>query len=159
MIGWAILLPWLVVGQFTKENVFHQLPKEYKFKLRTKDFYRISEKNKKLPLGEKIVLGCSPFEKEGIPIAFMFSMRERKGKNKLQMHLYVIQRINYIEDEKIINALDYYCYYGQHNYYFMSKDYLVFTYSRAGDALANKDLDKMALVENQLVKNLNALGQ
>ena len=79
------------------------------------------------------------------------------GKPPYSMQMYAVKRNNYMEDEKIINALDYYCYYGQGNYYFMSKEYILFTYTISGDYLVHADLERMAKIENQLVKNLNAL--
>ena len=51
------------------------------------------------------------------------------GKPPYSMQMYAVKRNDYMEDEKIINALDYYCYYGQVNYYFMSKEYILFTYT------------------------------
>ncbi len=152
-------LPNALNSQITEKILFKDLNKEMKCSLVTKDFYHINGLEKKVPIGDTIQLGCSSFEKTGLPISFMIYMRERKGKNKLKLHLYAVKRINFIEDEKIINALDYYCHYGQSNYYFLSNDYIFFTYSIGGDALLHKDAERMAKFEMQFVKNINLLSR
>ena len=163
MIRFTLLLlalsPVFLYSQITEELLFKDLNTEMKYSLVTKDFYHINGLEKKVPLGDSIKLGCSSFEKTGLPIAFMIYVRERKGKNKLKLHLYAVKRIDLIEDEKIINALDYYCYYGQNNYYFLSNDYIFFTYAIAGDGLLHRDAERMAKFEMQFVKNINALSR
>ena len=171
-ITFSLFASFQVSAQVTKEQICKNLPnEEMTYKVLTKDYYRTNGADKKVKLGDSIQLGCSEIEKTGLPIAFMIVFHEKKkvtrkrlrkkgflmGKPPYSMQMYAVKRNDYMEDEKIINALDYYCYYGQVNYYFMSKEYILFTYTISGDYLVHADLERMAKIENQLVKNLNAL--
>ncbi len=170
-ISFSVIIAFQCVAQVPTDIIFDNLSSDFKYELRTKDFYKLNGANNKETLGDSIKLGCSEFDKVGIPIAFMIELKEKKkitrkhlrqkgvffGKPPHSMQLFVVKRVDYELDERIINALDYYCHYGQNNYYFMTNEYLLFTYSISGDYLFNADMERMATIENKLVKNLNEI--
>ncbi len=73
--------------------------------------------------------------------------------------LYAVEKTNDRQDSLLLNALQEYCIYGQTNYFFQSKDYILFNYAYAinGEGVVRyfRELGFWNTIENRLVKNLN----
>ncbi len=141
-------------AQFSKSEITADLPKNFKYKYETGDFFKRGPFVKS-NVSDSIYLGCASEDVARLGLEFTFSIRHKKRKNKETLFLFAVKRKDYRTDELIINALDMNCYAGQSNYYFLSNDYILFTYTGSGDALAYKFLDEITKIEMQLVDNLN----
>lgn len=150
-----VLSSSLSVAQLNERMLKQDLSKDYRYKLTESKFFKQVPDQKKEMIKDSIALGCSEKTSERVEIEFMFSIRKKRTSKKKAMHLYAVKRSDYRNDEIIINALDLYCSYGQKNYYFLSKKYILFTYVIGGNSLTDSDPKELGKIENQLVKNLN----
>jgi len=80
--------------------------------------------------------------------------------SNFQLPLYAVKRESAERDSLLLAALDYYCFYSQSNYVFLSNDYLLFTNTYAlgatGLVLHLKKLGFWSLIENRIIAHLNA---
>ncbi len=58
-ISFSVIIAFQCVAQVPNEQIFDNLSSDFKYELRTKNFYKMNGANKKDKIGDSIKLGCS----------------------------------------------------------------------------------------------------
>ena len=166
-----LLVPVSVFAQSNNPHVLDSLPPNFSYRLDTDSFVlsNVFRSKEITPANQKVTLGC--YNSVDVKLAFsitithpfLFSYNDwlpPLNNEDRQLILYAVKKSTEIPDTNIIKALDDYCFYGQANYYFQSKDYILFSYAYSINSQGQiENLNQTSLwrkIESQVRKNLDS---
>ena len=166
-----LLVPVSVFAQGNNPHVLDSLPPNFSYRLDMDSFVLSNAFRSKeiTPASQKVTLGC--YNSVDVNLAFsitiihpfLFSYNDwlqPKYEESEELILYAVKKSTEIPDSTIIKALDDYCVYGQANYYFQSKDYILFLYAYSINSQGQiENLNQTShwrKIETQVRKNLDS---
>ena len=158
-----------IIAQTPTLHLLDSLPDNFSYHLSTSALHKLKDGPKSLKttyFNDSLVIGCikplkvKPEFSLAIDHSFLFSENWDSLKSiGFKLILYAIKKTNLKRDSIFLQAHNEYCVYGQANYAFLSRDYIVFTYNTintAGIIGHLKKMDLWPLIEQTIIHNLDS---